>query len=510
MPYNHDNAAVQDVPTATVTDKDVPGEEKKQSGPAEEFRRMLPQPRSLPFVRSAEKKGSDGETNLTETIGLELPAEESPSRSVGTRQSGQRKPGIPGQEKLPGLTATSTSELDLGTLPEAKKTESIAGEAQSTPSAKKRKLVSSKHVEPSPAEATVKTSSPGINTRSKLSMKRKVDSSKQVKSSPAESQAKTPSPGINTRNSQAKKRKAGSPKQVESSLTPARSMMLPPENATQRNLAKKRKADSTKKAKSSLVESQSVTPSAGSATRSNLAKKRKTESPKHVGSSPGERQVKAPSDGATTRNSSAKKRKINSPEQQVGSPRVEPRAEPPSTTQGCVTKESKAGSAKQTTRSTAALKEESATRRRTRNRVTTSKQENTDQSSRPTPRTSSSRRNKKARKTRAPFRPVNAECQTGSETPASSSPFVANSLSSGQKSDEQLTMELPILITDSMLQQVNEATAKILDQYELEIRDVTDEEACAQSYLDQLMTARRDFWYAKLSELEAGSWLAPV
>ncbi|KFH47471.1 hypothetical protein ACRE_016440 [Hapsidospora chrysogenum ATCC 11550] len=79
-------------------------------------------------------------------------------------------------------------------------------------------------------------------------------------------------------------------------------------------------------------------------------------------------------------------------------------------------------------------------------------------------------------------------------------PLPRHCSSKQNSSREPHILELPMVITESMLRQVNEATSSIFDKYEIDMQRSSDAGLCAQLYLDRIMTARRDFWSEKLSE----------
>jgi hypothetical protein len=67
----------------------------------------------------------------------------------------------------------------------------------------------------------------------------------------------------------------------------------------------------------------------------------------------------------------------------------------------------------------------------------------------------------------------------------------------------------PILITETMLDQVNAISAEVLDQYEADARKC-GAKANAQAFYDQLMTARRDYWYGQLVSTTRSPWATPL
>ncbi|KAL7793110.1 hypothetical protein V8C37DRAFT_379323 [Trichoderma ceciliae] len=61
----------------------------------------------------------------------------------------------------------------------------------------------------------------------------------------------------------------------------------------------------------------------------------------------------------------------------------------------------------------------------------------------------------------------------------------------------------PMLITDpTLLERVNQATSKLLDQYNADISRGCDGAACAQFYLKQIHIVRRDFWLSQLEQTD--------
>ncbi|KAF7560589.1 hypothetical protein G7046_g3552 [Stylonectria norvegica] len=72
-------------------------------------------------------------------------------------------------------------------------------------------------------------------------------------------------------------------------------------------------------------------------------------------------------------------------------------------------------------------------------------------------------------------------------------------------------LDRPIIFTDSKaLQELNQATSKLLKQYEADVSSGGCELASAQFYMDQIMAVRRNFWYVELKEMERGQWITPV
>ena len=60
-----------------------------------------------------------------------------------------------------------------------------------------------------------------------------------------------------------------------------------------------------------------------------------------------------------------------------------------------------------------------------------------------------------------------------------------------------------ILVTDpNTLQELDQVTAKLFDQYEADVAGGSDAAASAKFYMDQIFEARKEFWYSKLSQWE--------
>jgi hypothetical protein len=128
------------------------------------------------------------------------------------------------------------------------------------------------------------------------------------------------------------------------------------------------------------------------------------------------------------------------------------------------------------------------------------------------PRVRSSRRRVSPRRKTIPeratkLRKVDAGSQTHRDTTVTI-PLPRHCSSKQNSSWEPHILELPMVITESMLREVNEATSNIFDQYEIDMQRSSDAGLCAQFYLDKIMTARRDFWCEKLSEY--GPWVSLV
>ena len=70
-------------------------------------------------------------------------------------------------------------------------------------------------------------------------------------------------------------------------------------------------------------------------------------------------------------------------------------------------------------------------------------------------------------------------------------------------------LDIPILITETMLDQVNAVSAIVLDRYEADARD-SGAQGNAEAFYDQLMTARRDYWYGQLVETARSPWATPL
>lgn len=92
-----------------------------------------------------------------------------------------------------------------------------------------------------------------------------------------------------------------------------------------------------------------------------------------------------------------------------------------------------------------------------------------------------------------------AECQT--EMPAYTN-------ASQQVYQLQFPVADPTVLIASpdVLRELDEATASLFEQYETDVANGRDSQLCAEFYLNQIYSKRRDFWLAKLEELAAGQW----
>ncbi|KAL7819912.1 hypothetical protein V8C26DRAFT_419550 [Trichoderma gracile] len=71
--------------------------------------------------------------------------------------------------------------------------------------------------------------------------------------------------------------------------------------------------------------------------------------------------------------------------------------------------------------------------------------------------------------------------------------------SGDHSSPRELCVLPPMLIADnSLLEKINNATSRLLDQYTADVNRGCDGGACAQFYLDQIDMVRRDFWLRQL------------
>uniref|UniRef100_A0A0B7K6U6 Uncharacterized protein n=1 Tax=Bionectria ochroleuca TaxID=29856 RepID=A0A0B7K6U6_BIOOC len=68
--------------------------------------------------------------------------------------------------------------------------------------------------------------------------------------------------------------------------------------------------------------------------------------------------------------------------------------------------------------------------------------------------------------------------------------------------------ELPILVTDEMLRQVNEMASDLFDQFEADLKGGKNDAAIAQYYLDQVMEIRKGFWHSEIAKLSLGEFQA--
>lgn len=102
---------------------------------------------------------------------------------------------------------------------------------------------------------------------------------------------------------------------------------------------------------------------------------------------------------------------------------------------------------------------------------------------------------------------------SGEECQMSSSAPIQDTTPASDQTQCQSALKEPdpaFLVTDEMLRQVNKVTSKILDQYEADVKRGCDKAERAQFYMDRVMAARTEFWYAKLTERETGIWLTAM
>lgn len=63
-----------------------------------------------------------------------------------------------------------------------------------------------------------------------------------------------------------------------------------------------------------------------------------------------------------------------------------------------------------------------------------------------------------------------------------------------------------VLADPSVLRRANEATSGLFEQYQEDLQRGCDDGLCAQFYMDQILAARRSFWYTKLLNMDHSMW----